>query len=253
MSILVAAPWHLYMYSIFGESFARHFFGREVIERAQRSDQQNSAFYYLIENSRTYWPWMIGLIYAIWLCLKKSQRSLSQRRGFVVPATIWVGVWLGAISIFADKKPNYALPLYPMLSWIVAWALCRFRSPHLKTWYERGLPGLAPAAVALFLVAALAPIQFQEPPEKHWLKLVTWMKSTKIDIAQVKYANIEQSDVCYVYVKTGKWMKSLKTARATGDFGNLLVVTKYPNDAKPAEFGDVLFSSGPVHVVSQRR
>ena len=253
MSILVAAPWHLYMYSIFGESFARHFFGREVIERAQRSDQQNSAFYYLIENSRTYWPWMIGLIYAIWLCLKKSQRSLSQRRGFVVPATIWVGVWLGAISIFADKKPNYALPLYPMLSWIVAWALCRIPSSHLKNWYERGLPGLAPVAVALFLIAAVAPIQFQEPPEKHWLKLVNWMKSTKLDIAQLKYANIEQSDVCYVYVKTGKWMKSLRAARASGDSSeNVLVVTKFPNDAKPAEFGEVLFSSGPVHVVSQR-
>ena len=79
------------------------------------------------------------------------------------------------------------------------------------------------------------------------------MKSTKLDIAQLKYANIEQSDVCYVYVKTGKWMNSLRAARASGDSSeNVLVVTKFPNDAKPAEFGEVLFSSGPVHVVSQR-
>ncbi|OLB60560.1 MAG: hypothetical protein AUH96_12935 [Nitrospirae bacterium 13_2_20CM_2_61_4] len=105
----------------------------------------------------------------------------------------------------------------------------------------------------MFLVAALAPIQFQEPPEKHWLKLVTWMKSTKLDIAQLKYENIEQSDVCYVYVKTGKWMKSLRSARASGDSGDLLVVTKFSDDAKPPEYQDVLFSSGPVHVVSQQR
>jgi 4-amino-4-deoxy-L-arabinose transferase-like glycosyltransferase len=252
MSILVAAPWHLYMYSVFGDRFTSRYFGREVIEYATRQNQPGSIFYYLDENLRTYWPWLIGLAYAIYLPIRKLRRLRGWRRDFVAIAAVWVGIWLVAISIFVDKKPNYALPLYPMLSWIVAWALCRFPSSDLKNWYERGLPWLAPATVAVFLIAAVAPIQFQEPPEKHWLKLVNWMKATKIDIAQLKYANIEQSDVCYVYVKTGKWMKSLKGARAS-DSENLLVVTKFPNNAKPPEYQDILFSSGPVHLVLQRQ
>lgn len=252
MSILVAAPWHVCMYLVFGERFMNRYFGREVVEYATRPNQPGSIFYYLDENVRTYWPWMIGLVYATYLWIKRGLPR-SSRRNFILPATIWVGVWLIAISLFVDKKPNYSLPLYPMLSWIVAWALCRFPSVHLKNWYERGFPGLAPAAVALFLIASLAPIQFQEPPEKHWLKLINWMNATKIDVAQLKYANIEQSDVCYVYIKTGKWMKSLKSAAPSGDSEDVLVVTKFSRDAKPVEYQNIRFSSGPVHVVSQHQ
>ncbi len=163
---------------------------------------------------------------------------------------MWVGVWFVAISLFVDKKPNYALPLYPMLAWIVAWALCRIPFKPLRNWYERGLPWLASVAVALFLIAAVAPIRFQEPPEKNWLALVDWLKANKIDIDQLTHANLEQNDICYVYLKTGKWMKGLESAQAGRNFKSVLVVTKFPKNAKPAEYGDILFSSGPVHVVS---
>jgi 4-amino-4-deoxy-L-arabinose transferase-like glycosyltransferase len=252
LSILVAAPWHFYMYSIFGEKFASHFFGREVVERSQRSDQHHSVFYYLSENCQTYWPWMIALFHAIWLGFDRTAKFSSRSRRFVLLGTIWVGIYLVAISLFADKKPNYALPLYPMLSWIAAWALCRVPSRRLKHWYDRGLPWLAPAVIALLIIAAIAPIQFQEPPEKHWLKLVNWMKSNGTDVAGLKYDDIEQSDVCYVYIKTGAWMKSLRNLPEAGEAKDILVVTKYPNDQKPSKFGDVIFSSGPVHVVSMR-
>src|ERR1051325_4233797 len=101
-----------------------------------------------------------------------------------------------------------------MLAWICAWGICRIGSPKLATWYERGLPGVAPAAVAVFIVATLAPIQFQEPSEKNWLALVDWLRARKIDSAHVAHANLELNDLCYVYLKTGNWMKSFSSAES---------------------------------------
>jgi hypothetical protein len=164
-----------------------------------------------------------------------------------------VAVWLVALSCFADRKPNYALPLYPMLAWIAAWGLCRVPWPKLKLWYERGFPWLVPATIALFLIAALAPIQFQQPPEKNWVALVKWIKSNQIDAAQLQYTDIDSNDVSYLYLKTGRWMKSLRSMPA-GDLSqdrHLLIVTKIFGEAKTPIHDQVLFSSGPVHVLKR--
>lgn len=250
IAVAVAAPWHLYMYSTFGDRFTSQYFMQEIVERAKRSDQASSVFYYLQENVRTYWPWMIALGYAVYLRIKEP-RLLVPRRDFVLLAAIWIAVLLVALSIFADRKPNYALPLYPMLSWMAAWGLCRMRWSKLRSWYERGLPWFAPAAVAVLIVAALAPIQFQKPPEKNWLALIEWIKSNNIDASQLAYTDIDQNDVSYVYVKTGKWMKSLKSAQTADSSSDrhLLIVTKISGRAKNPPQSEVLFSSGPVYVL----
>ena len=272
VSILVATPWHIYMYAAFGDSFAKRYFGHEVVERVTKSNESGSIFYYLGQNVRTYWPWMLGLAYAVFLAMKRlsvgarghvpalksgpaaaGSPHSKRRHEFVSLAAIWVGFWLIAISLFTDKKPNYALPLYPMLSWIVAWGLCRLPSTKLKSWYDRGLPWLAPATVAVFLIAALAPIRFQEPPEKNWLALVNWMNANKIDVARLAYTNLEQNDVCYVYLKTGQWMRTLESERTHNESEKLLVVTKISKEAKHTANENVVFSSGPVRVFSESR
>ena len=248
IAILVAAPWHLYMYSVFGRMFTDRYLGHEVVEYATRKNQASSYFYYVEQNIRTYWPWLTGLVYAVYLKIKTPRSPRPRHRNYVLFALIWVGTWFVAISLFVDKKPNYALPLFPMLSWIVAWGLCRLPLSRLRHWYDRGLPWLAPATAVLFLIAALAPIRFQEPAEKNWLKLVEWLKQNRIDVGQLAHDNLEQNDICYVYLKTGKWMKDLELVPSPPK--RLLIVTKYPKDEKPAEYGEVRFSSGNVHVVS---
>jgi 4-amino-4-deoxy-L-arabinose transferase-like glycosyltransferase len=252
LALFVAAPWHLYMYATFGERFTGQYFIQEILERAKRSDQASSIFYYLKENARTYWPWMIPLVYAIYL-RARGTRTRARRRDVFLFGAVWVAIWLVALSCFADRKPNYALPLYPMLAWIAAWGLCRVPWPKLKLWYERGFPWLVPATIALFLIAALAPIQFQQPPEKNWIALVKWIESNQIDAAQLQYTEIDSNDVSYIYLKTGRWMKSLKS-RPAGDFSqnrHLLIVTKIFGQAKTEIHDQVLFSSGPVHVLKR--
>jgi hypothetical protein len=160
-------------------------------------------------------------------------------------ATVWVLISLVVLSVFADRKPNYALPLYPLLSWIVAWGICRLPFPRLRRWYEQGLPWLAPATIALALVAAFAPIKFQEPPEKNWLALTEWIKANQIDAGDLAYTHIDAVDVCYVYLKTGRWMRSLKSIQDRQP----LIVTKIFEKAKAPPRDQIVFSSGPVYLI----
>jgi 4-amino-4-deoxy-L-arabinose transferase-like glycosyltransferase len=250
VAILVAAPWHLYMYSTFGACFTNQYFIHEVIDRARGTDQPSSIFFYLAENLRTYWPWMIGLIAAVYFRMRQT-RPRPARRDFMMLAAVWVVLWLVALSIFPDRKPNYALPIYPMLAWIVSWGICRISAPALNDWYERGLPWLAPAVIVLFLAATLAPLKFQAPPEKNWLALIAWIKANKIDSAQLAYENIDQNDVCYVYLKTGRWMKSLPAAQASAHSENLRVVKKLFGNTRPSSDDHVLFSAPPVFVIER--
>jgi 4-amino-4-deoxy-L-arabinose transferase-like glycosyltransferase len=251
VALAIAAPWHLYMYALFGGTFIHQYFGRQI-EKVATRPAHTSIFYYLQENAATYWPWMLALVYACYLRVRRSTHRPS-RRDFFLPGAIWVGLWLILLSSLSEKKPNYALPLYPMLAWICAWGICRIGSPKLAKWYERGLPGIAPAAVAVFIVATFAPIRFQEPPEKNWVALVDWLKARKIDSAHVAHANLELNDLCYVYLKTGSWMKSFPSAESDPAWSRL-VVTKVGRASNPLlDEGPIVFSSGPVRVVSTAR
>jgi 4-amino-4-deoxy-L-arabinose transferase-like glycosyltransferase len=256
IAVVVAAPWHLYMYSLLGDGFLHRYFAREIVELPSQSPKRASTLYYFNENLRTYWPWMLALIYALYLAISRPWRLRPRHREFVLLAAIWIVLCLIGLSSFGEKRPNYALPLYPMLSWICAWGLCRIPSPTLRKWYTRGLPGLAPTFTGLFVIAAIAPVRFQEPPEKNWAAMIDWMKTNKIDSAQLAYANLELNDLCYVYLKTGRWMKSLQSAESDPAWrsGQQLVLTKMRRNSNPvADENEILFSSGPMRIVHKAR
>jgi hypothetical protein len=248
IALLVAAPWHLYMYSAFGARFTDQYFVHEVVDRARVADKGTSIFYYIGEITRTYWPWMLGLGCAIYFRIRKRS---AQTERIVILAAIWVVFWLIALSIFPDRKPNYALPIYPMLAWIASWGICCLPAPALSNWYDRGFPWLMPAVILLFLVATFAPLKFQAPPEKNWAALIAWIQATKLDSAQLAYENVDQNDVCYVYLKTGKWMSSVSAARAHAGVEKLRILTKLFGSARPDESESVLFSSPPVYVIER--
>ena len=248
LSLVVAAPWHLYMYATFGQRFIGQYFVSEVIDRAQRSDQHSPIYYYLAENVWTYWPWMIGLALAVYFFRKEN----AARSQFVVLAAVWVMFWFIALSLFPDRKPNYALPLYPMLSWLAAWGLGQFlflrTSFDLSSWCERNFLWLTGGLVLVLAALSVAPIQFQRPPEKNWLALAAWMKASHVRAEDLAYANIDLNDVCYVYLRTGGWMKSAALAQSTNPRVHL--VTKLLGTDGPRAQDEVLFRSGPVYVLS---
>ncbi len=123
VALLVAAPWHYHMYCKFGDQFLAQYFGNEVVGRAlgRYSRQPFTYFFKLI--GQTYWPWMLGLAYALHYRFVKRVPHRENSRDPILYAGIWLIIVLLAIRIFPYKGPNYALPVYPLLSWVVALGL----------------------------------------------------------------------------------------------------------------------------------
>src|SRR6185369_13643060 len=114
--------------------------------------------------------------------------------------------WLLLLSLFPAKQVNYALPLYPMLSWVAAAGLCRIQWRPLRTWYRHRLAGALAVAVTVLVTMSLAPIRFQRPPDPDWAALFRWMDAQAIDAGRISEQGLEADDICYFYVKRGRWL-----------------------------------------------
>lgn len=210
LAILVALPWHLHMYHVFGDQFLKQAFGHEVMDRARGQMTSKPFYYYFAEWSLTYWPWLPLLCWAIYRRCKKYKPGRPLHRDLIFLGGTWAAIYVGALSCFPDKKPNYGLPVFPMMSWIVAWAICRLRWPKLRTFYARGCPRVIPIVVSIAVLIAILPIKFQKPPDPDWQKVFAWMQENKISKTQLANFGLWDPEVCYYYVKTGIWLPRLQ-------------------------------------------
>ncbi len=206
LGLLVAAPWHIYMWSIFGDAFLQRYLFSEVVERTRGHLQHGPVYYHSMVLFTTYWPWMAFVIFEGWRRWRGGIYR-GRKRDLAMFGGVWCGMVLVFLSLFPDKKINYGLPLYPMLSWIAAAGLCRMPWRRLRNWYRSGLTGLAPTAVALLVVLSLAPIQFQKPENAEWQGLFRWMEREGIGPDRLRYSDLEPNQLCYFYLKRGQWLK----------------------------------------------
>lgn len=205
-ALLVVLPWHLFMVQLNGEIFTRQYFGHEVVQRLQGLRNREPFWYYAVETGKTYWPWMLLLLAGLF----------RWRRGQVAPhhraalrlAALWIATWAVAISLFPDKRPRYALPLYPMLAMIAGYGLATLPWRTMRSWI-RWKPGkVALLIVAAGLIVSVLPIQFQEPPDKNLSNLTQWVG--KQDPGVVFSVALTASDESYLFLKTGHWPKPIR-------------------------------------------
>ena len=212
LGLLVAFPWHYHMYLKYGPAFIRQYIFHEVIGRAQGENGRAPIYYYVVQLGFTYWPWLLSLAWALFRRFGRGLPVRAPRRDLVLLGGVWV-IWvLLGISLFADKSPNYALPLYPMLSWMVAAGLCRLPWRKMSAWYRSGFKGLAPAAAGLLVVLSIAPIRFQEGPNKDWQALLAWMNTNSLSARSFAAAGVKPNERCYFYIRTGWWLPERATA-----------------------------------------
>jgi 4-amino-4-deoxy-L-arabinose transferase-like glycosyltransferase len=244
VALLVALPWHLYMYAKFGDAFVRQYFFKEVIGRAQGLNGREPFYYYLLQIVKVYWPWLPVAIFAVYRRFFRAKRVRPTDRDLVVLGLVWVAwVWL-LISLFADKSPNYALPLYPMLSWITAAGLCRLPWPALGRWSRAGLKGLAPASICLLLLLSLAPIHFDKGPIPEWQALFAWMNTHSTTPNQLAQSGLKPNDRCYFYVKTGWWLPDVSSHTNASSLWVLI-----PRQVGSNEAAAAVFSAGNFQLV----
>ena len=243
VALAVALPWHLSMIYLHGEAFTRQYLGHEVVQRMQGLRNHMPVWYYAVEVVRSYWPWMILLATGIihW------RRTVVSRhhRNALMGALIWIAVWAAVLTLFPDKRPRYALPLYPMMAIIGGYGLACLPWKRLRGIYRHGLGWMAGVILATATTAAVLPLRVQAPPDPALAALVAW--AGKQDPAKVYSATLSDVDESMLYLKTGNW-PNLISAPNRPSKGSLLIYTD-SLEPKPGPDEICVFQKGPYRVM----
>lgn len=122
--LLIALPWHVYMYIQFGASFLKNYIGYHVLDRAFNNieDKGQPFFWYLIVLKVSMRIWFVALLGAFPFSLIKTFKK-DKRFVFL---TIWAVSMFLFFSIAKSKLIWYVIPLYPVLSLMVGNFIERF-------------------------------------------------------------------------------------------------------------------------------
>lgn len=244
IAALIALPWHASMMHLHGMSFIRQYFGHEVVQRLQGLRNEEPWWYYLVEIGRSYWPWMIALIAGL---VRWGKGPIARRHRITLQlAAAWLVIWATILMVFPDKRPRYALPLYPMMAMIAAYGICTVSHLPLRKWYRRGLTPTALLVVASGLLIHYLPIRFQDPPEADLTALVEWTRTR--EPARVYSAAMTAIDESTIYLKAGYWPTPLHLAPKSIKPGSLVIYSDKFN-WRPPKKSTPVFRQGPYHVV----
>lgn len=242
-ALAVALPWHLSMIYIHGNDFIQQHLGREVIQRAQGLLNDKPVWYYAVEIGRTYWPWMILLVTATihW----KRTRISSRHQDVLAAALIWTLAWAVVLLLFPDKRPRYALPLYPTMAILAGYGLACLPWKRLRRLYRHGLGWTAAIILVMALTASYLPLRVQAPPEPALTALVNWVG--KQEPARVYSIALSAVDESMMYIKNGHW-PNVVTDRNQPSAGSLLIYTDSLEPA-PGPGETCVFQQGPYRVM----
>ncbi len=168
-AVALAAPWHIWMLAN-SPAFRDSYFGEQTVDRATgASFDQDPFWFYGPELFETYWPWLVPLAFAaIMLVRTRSATALSRHCRAILFALVWAGVWIAALSAFADKRMRYFVPVYPAFSILIAAILLAHagrvgrRTCALASIYAPAITA-AVAAIAT-LLAATGVVTIHRPP-----------------------------------------------------------------------------------------
>lgn len=269
VAVAVAAPWHLSMWAIHGDSFVNAYFLRETLRRATGArfnpEPWYAYFVYLSGistdlgrrlggRSVAWWyvPWVLCVLGSLawWMCGRirgvKLAPRLSPAGG--VLAQVWTFGMLGALCLFSDKKSWYLMPVYPGLAWIAALFLARVtpraarRAARAVAWPVAG----ATLAAVLILrpnferdtgappdTSAIEAYLRQHPGEDYW------------------DGSVQFYDNARLYIRSGVWPKFTHDPntgeRWTVPVGACLVFDKTRRPPDPSD--EVLLDNGRFVVV----
>ncbi len=248
IALLIALPWHASMIYLYGATFTRQYFGHEVVARMQGLRNHEPLWYYAAEIGRSYWPWMVALIlgfYHWW----RGRVSKHHRQALWL-ASVWCGIWAISLTLFPDKRPRYALPLYPMMAMVAAYGMATCKGLPLRRWYRYGLNITAILVVFVGLTVHFLPIRFQNPPDPDLTALVEWARAQ--EPSHVYSAAMTAIDESTIFLKAGYWPIPLRLAQKPLKSGSLLIYTDQGNWQSPPS-GEKVFEQGPYHVIGIKK
>jgi 4-amino-4-deoxy-L-arabinose transferase-like glycosyltransferase len=216
---LIAAVWHVWMIRSYGDRFLGQYFGREIVERAAGNRGSatfnlgaESPLYYLRVLAESYWPWAITVLLAVASLVRMAKAGSgivgSQRRtdrDWLWFGLIWTVVWLVSLSMFADKRPRYLAPLFPVWAWMSALWLTRAwgGGPAVRRVWRRVSRGLPFAACTIAVIVSVVPIRLHKPQDANWTKVLAWIDAHPR--APIYQGGFVGQRMAKIYLHTGKW------------------------------------------------
>lgn len=259
VAIVVAGPWHLSMARIHGEAFMGQYFGAEIAARAAGEVvggqlEPKPVWFYVELLASTYWPWLVFVAIGVWAALRLPRGPLPQpvqrtdhSRNLFRLAVVWSVVWLVLLSVFADRRPRYGLPLYPGLAWIAMFGLTSMASARLRPMLRAWMKWTFPVAAAGGLIFAAIPVRVQRGPDPQWPAFFDWMR--KHAPGGVKDGAFAGAPAARMYLETGRWPGATRDRheRPIGEIveGDLLAYHRRggrqpgPNEVVVFEAGDL--------------
>lgn len=209
----VAGPWHVSMVWLHGPEFTGQYFGAEIAARVAgeavggQLEPKPVWFYFQLLLS-TYWPWLALAAVGVWTGLRARARApgsqgVERASALMKLAVVWTLAWLVLLTIFADRRPRYALPLYPGLAWLAATGLTSVAvaglRPVLRGWMKWALP----AAVIGGVVFAALPVRVQRGADPQWPAFFEWARRHAPEgVLDGAFAG---APAARVYLETGRW------------------------------------------------
>jgi 4-amino-4-deoxy-L-arabinose transferase-like glycosyltransferase len=231
-ALAVALPWHLSMVQIHGRSFSDQYLGREVLERAAGSKAADTppAWFYLAHLAQAYWPWLIVLVLAGVAAVRgwapAALRRVSGQGSGAAPARgspgapertrawsaavvalVWTALWLAVLSVFPDRRPRYALVIYPPAALACGLFLVCGAGARVRRLTGRVAPAACVAAIAAGCVLGVVPVRVHRGEPEQWAKFFEWFEKNGRPV--LYDGGMEGSRGARLYLREGVWPRPM--------------------------------------------
>jgi 4-amino-4-deoxy-L-arabinose transferase-like glycosyltransferase len=123
LAALIAVPWHLYMYALYGRQFLSSYLLYHIVQRATKPLEQHAHgwWFYVGVLQEGFFPWFYLAPFAIALGTREALAGLDRMRVLLLMVfAVFVGYTLVQTAL-----PWYIVPLYPALALLAAYLIVR--------------------------------------------------------------------------------------------------------------------------------
>jgi hypothetical protein len=227
-ALLVAGPWHVAMHVRFPDTFLKHYFGKQSLDRAAGEGfDAKPAWYYAVLLAQTYWPWLLSTLAATIALVRGRAVEREGRSAATRLCIVWVLAWSIALSLFAAKMGRYAVVLYPMLALLSAlWVV--HAAPRPVALARRAVTRYAaPVLLAVCAGLALLNVRVHAPMAKHWADLDAFLNARDPDRALLWTHPDMLWTAANVYLARGAWPRFIEPSTPAPE-GALILYSDQP-------------------------
>ena len=118
LALVIAAPWHIVMYSKHGQAFVAEYIGYHVLSRIQTPLEGHAPGYmfYVGKIIDGFFPWCLLIPFAVFSSVRENLKGEPRARVLLLLAALVFGVY----TLVQSKLVWYIIPIYPAFALLIA-------------------------------------------------------------------------------------------------------------------------------------